>query len=105
MKHMNLIQTQQEQKLSGIISSKKINPDDVGKEMRLLSDCIGFDAVLTLAKIYGGKRIYIHKYDSIARAARNRLIKTEFTGENVRQLAKRYKLTTTRIKIILGMPK
>jgi len=102
---MNFIETQQEQKLYGIISNKDINPDDIGEEMRLLSDCIGFVALLSLAKNYGGKRIYIPKYDSIARAARNRLIKTEFTGNNVRQLAKRYQLTTTRIKTILGMPK
>jgi len=85
-----------------IISPKEILPEDMTDEMRLLADIIGFDTVILLSQNNGGEQIYIQKYDSLCKAARNRKIKSEFTGVNVRRLAQKYNLSRSCIREILG---
>jgi Mor family transcriptional regulator len=45
--------------------------------------------------------IYIPKYDAITRAVRNRVIKAEFTGNNHKELAKKYRVTQRHIRQII----
>ncbi|KPA16680.1 Mor transcription activator domain protein [Candidatus Magnetomorum sp. HK-1] len=74
---------------------------DLPTEMKEMSNLIGFEAVSTLIKKYDGKRKYIPTYESILRPARDKAVKKEFDGSNVRQLARKYRLTTTYIIKIL----
>ncbi|KPA16679.1 Mor transcription activator domain protein [Candidatus Magnetomorum sp. HK-1] len=79
----------------------KVEQEELTPEMKELTDIIGFDAVLKLIKHYGGDRIYFPLYNSTLRPARNRAIKKDFDGANVRQLARKYRVTASYIRRIL----
>jgi len=57
--------------------------------------------VIELSKIFGGSIVYVPMIDTIAKEGRNKMIRAEFNGANVRQLARKYNMTNTTIRKIL----
>lgn len=80
-----------------------IQIDDLPEDLRQMADLIGFEAVLALVRARGGESIYLPKLERIAASARNRAILAEFDGANHRELARKYGLTVTWVREILGM--
>jgi Mor family transcriptional regulator len=78
-----------------------IRLSDLPGEIRTIANLIGLNQVLKLANEYGGTSIYVPKFDAITRAVRDRVIKAEFTGNNHKGLAKKYKLTQRHVRKII----
>jgi len=57
--------------------------------------------MILLANYWGGHTVYLPRDEKLRLALRDNQIWLEFKGNNIRQLADKYKLTTTMIYIIL----
>lgn len=78
-----------------------IQIEDLPASYREIAEEIGLWAAWRLMQIRGGEKIYIPKTDCIDAAVRNKAIRTEFNGANIRELARKYGLTETWIREIL----
>ena len=76
--------------------------DMVPEPHRELAEIIGIENFIKLAKILGGKTVYIPKADSFLRPARDINIKKEFNGYNQAELATKYNLSERWIMEICG---
>lgn len=65
---------------------------------------VGLDAALELGREFGGMNLYLPKIESALRGWRDRNIREEFTGANIPQLARKYRLTSARVRQILWSP-
>ncbi len=72
---------------------------------RDLAETVGLEATLALGREFGGMSLYFPKIESALRGWRDVNIRREFTGANIPQLAKKYSLTSVRVRQILGMPR
>lgn len=66
---------------------------------------VGMEATLTLGEEFGGMSLYLPKIESALRSWRDINIRNEFTGANIPQLAKKYSLTSARVRQILCVPR
>lgn len=64
---------------------------------------IGIENYMKLAKLVGGDRIYIPRFESLIRPVRDKKMKEEFNGYNHRKLAKKYGLTEIWVTQICGV--
>ena len=67
--------------------------DMIPERHRELAEIIGIVSFIKLAKILGGKSVYIPKADTFLRPARDINIKKEFNGYNCAELARKYNLS------------
>jgi len=70
-----------------------------------LARTVGLDAALELGREFGGMSLYLPKIESAMRSWRDQNIRLEFTGANIVQLARKYRLTSVRVRQILGVPR
>jgi Mor family transcriptional regulator len=63
---------------------------------------VGLDGALALGREFGGMSLYLPKIESALRSWRDINIRREFTGANIPELARRYRLTSARVRQILG---
>lgn len=75
--------------------------EDIGENYRPIVEIIGLEAFVELSGLAKGDEIYIPKVENIVAPARNRRIRKEYDGYNIRDLAERYGLTTKQIANIL----
>ena len=68
-----------------------------------LANMVGLEAALALGREFGGMSLYLPKIETALRGWRNQNIRREFTGANIPQLAKKHRLTSTRVRQILGL--
>lgn len=64
-------------------------------------DIIGVDAFVELSIYACGDELYFPKPENIVAPARNRRVKKEYNGYNLKELAEKYNLTTVQIRNIL----
>lgn len=84
---------------------RTVEPADIPEEYRDIADTLGLDTFLTLSLLCGGQTLYIPKREALERAARNREIRSRFTGDNYRRLSAEYRLSERQIrKIIQNRP-
>jgi Mor family transcriptional regulator len=67
-----------------------------------IAQIIGIAATLQLSEYLGGSRFYFRKIDGLLMDKRDDRIRKEFNGGNHLELARRYRLTETRIRDILA---
>ena len=84
------------------IDPNDIQLDDLTADFREIVDTIGLGPALALAEAVGGGPVHIPSIESVFRKARNRKIRAEFDGANLRALSKKYRLSVTRIRVIVG---
>ncbi len=65
-------------------------------------DKVGLEAALALGEEFGGMSLYLPKIETALRRWRDKNIRTEFDGTNVVKLARKYRITPSRIRQILG---
>lgn len=80
---------------------KDITIDDIPDGCQPIVNIIGMEHFFELSEYAQGDALYIPKPDSIVAPARNRKIKKEWNGYNIRELADKYGLTPNRIRSIL----
>lgn len=81
---------------------KEIALDMIQESYQMLAETIGIEPLLNLAKTYGGTMLYIPKYESLTRNIRDKKIKKDFTGGNIRELAIKYNLCESSIRNIVN---
>ena len=69
---------------------------------RELIDMVGYANAVKLVAYFGGTAIYIPKIDRAFRTLRDRRIAREFDGFNHKQLARRYGVSESTIRLIVG---
>ena len=69
---------------------------------RDLAETVGLDAALALGREFGGMSLYLPKIESALRGWRDVNIHREFTGANIAQIARKYNLTSVRVRQVLG---
>ena len=75
--------------------------EDVGESCRPLVEMIGLENVLKLSAYSMGDKIYFPKVERLIAPARNRRIRKEYNGFNIKELAQAYDLTTNQIMNIV----
>ena len=75
--------------------------EDIADRYRLIVDIIGVDAFVELSIYACGDELYFPKLENIVAPARNRRVKKEYNGYNLKELAEKYNLTTVQIRNIL----
>lgn len=76
---------------------------DIPEAYRDLAEDLGMDAFLKLVRLCSGQYLYIPKWESICRNARDREIRALFNGGNYKALAIQFDLSERQIyKIING---
>ena len=82
-----------------LIGETKI--DDISESYRSVVEIIGVDKFIELSDYAKGDELYFPKIENIIAPARNRRIKKEWNGYNLKQLAEKYNLTTKQISNII----
>ena len=76
--------------------------DDISESYRPVVEIIGVDKFIELSDYAKGDELYFPKIENIIAPARNRRIKKEWNGYNLKQLAEKYNLTTKQISNIIN---
>lgn len=82
---------------------QRLKYEDLNPEQQSFADLVGLDIFKELVRKCGGTYMYIPKEDNITRPIRNAMIKNEFTGSNVKELAKKYQLSEVQIRSIIAL--
>lgn len=75
--------------------------NDISDSYRPIVEIIGIEKFVELSRYAKGDRLYFPKTESIIAPARNRRIKKEFDGYNMKELAETYNLTIQQIIRVL----
>lgn len=75
--------------------------EDISDGYRAVAEIVGVEKFAELAEYAQGDDLYFPKLESIVIPARNRRIKNEWNGYNVKELADKYGLTTGHVRRIL----
>lgn len=75
--------------------------DELPESYQAVAEIVGVENALRLAQHLGGLSYYYPRLDSLLRAKRDAKIRVEFTGANHRELARKYNLTESWIRIIV----
>lgn len=79
-----------------------IQLDDIPEEMRIIAEELGLESFLKLVKLCSGRALYIPVLASLCRNARDREIRSRFTGGNYNQLAGEFALSARQIRKIIN---
>ncbi|WP_104372427.1 Mor transcription activator family protein [Desulfocucumis palustris] len=75
--------------------------NDLPELYMTIASLIGLENTLLLAGKLGGESVYFPRLTSLNRYARNRRIQEEFTGYNIRSLAKKHHISIRRVQQIV----
>jgi len=75
--------------------------EDISENYRPVVEIIGIGKFIELSDYAKGDELYFPKTENIIAPARNRRIKKEWDGYNLKELADKYNLTTKQIGNIL----
>ena len=76
--------------------------EDLNSEYRKVCEIIGMEKALALAKAFSGMPIYVPKVAAVMRTVKHRYIRKEFTGDNYKELARKYGYTVRWIRMIVA---
>ena len=79
----------------------EIRPEDLPEPYGRIAALIGVRHALVLAQEFAGSEVYFRKLDGALCEVRDRKIRGEFNGYNVRELAKKYGLTDRWVRSIV----
>jgi Mor family transcriptional regulator len=92
-------------KINGLrIYFKRSDYEDM-KIFDIISECIGRSKAVDVCKVFSGENIYFTSLNDIRRTKIQDLIKAEFTGYNVMELAIKYNYSENHIRNIIGYGK
>lgn len=80
-----------------------IDVSKLAEDQKDIVECIGIESYYKLTQYYGGSQIYIARPTAIDKQKRNKMIIEEFNkGVGYRQLAIKYNLTETWVRMIVA---
>ncbi len=83
-------------------TGQDVESDSLPETTRALIDLIGYEPTLRLIAFFGGTNLYVPKWERAFRAIRDRRINREFDGFNHKALARRYGVSESTIRLIVG---
>ncbi len=88
------------------MEEREILIEDLPEDQKEIAELIGIDNYIKLSQHFGGiNNFYIRKYSEISRRARNREIRSKYTGYNAKALARMYRLSEQTIYQICKLSK
>ncbi|SHH29946.1 Mor transcription activator family protein [Desulfofustis glycolicus] len=83
--------------------ASEIAIDELPGELKSIAEIVGIENAIKLAISFRGCSLYIRSLDQLFRKKRNNKIRNEYdNGESVLFLARKYRLSTRSVEIILG---
>lgn len=82
---------------------EEISPEILPEPYRKLSELIGVEATLKLAHEYQGTSLYFAKLDTTIKQIRDKKIRYEHNGRNIKELAIKFGLTEVWVRQILNV--
>lgn len=76
--------------------------DDLEGSQREVAEVVGIENYRKLVREFGGTYIYIPEHDGFKASIRNETIRNEFDGYNFKELARKYSLSESAIRNIVG---
>lgn len=81
-----------------------IRPEHLPEVYRDMASVIGMRQTFELAEAFAGSSVYFPRLEHALRDARNNLIRREYTGANIKSLARRWRLSVRHLRAILHAP-
>ena len=81
---------------------KNVKSQDLPEVYQEMAETIGVEATMGLAMIYAGTSVYFPKLDRALIDRRNQVIRQEFSGDNVRMIARKWGLSARHVRQILN---
>lgn len=78
-----------------------IEIEDLDERYKNIVEQIGIKNFIKLIKETGGINFYVPKIDTFLKGVRNKKIKQDYNGYNLKELSKKYNLTQRQIRNIL----
>lgn len=82
-----------------------IEMSDLEGEQLELAETVGIESYRNLVKVYAGQFVYISKAETVLLKKRNQRIRAEYNGRNVRELAIKYNLSESTIRVLTAHEK
>lgn len=76
--------------------------DDIPSQYQYIAEVIGIKNFIRLTELLGGATWYIPQKNSILTEIRNKQLKKEYNGYNIKQLVSKYKISERQIYTIVG---
>lgn len=74
------------------------NSGDLPEPYSTIAELIGVDNTLLLVSKMGGEHLYLPRLSTLRRQVRDKNIQNEYTGYNIRQLARKYRISVRRVQ-------
>lgn len=71
-------------------------------EQRQIAEAIGIEAYRRLVRKYAGTMMYVQTVDTVTRKVRDNMIREEYNGYNIRELATKYGISEQWVRAIVG---
>lgn len=97
----NLIESEVEMNVLIEELIRETSIEDISESYQPVVELIGIENFFVLSSYANGDELYFPKVENIITPARNRRIKKEWNGFNLKELSERYKLTPKQIGNIL----
>ncbi|MGD8561234.1 MAG: Mor transcription activator family protein [Desulfarculaceae bacterium] len=81
---------------------KQVTPQDLPEVYQEMAEVIGVEATVYLARIFAGTSVYFPKLERALLSQRNRVIRREFDGANIKMLARRWGLSARHVRHIVN---
>lgn len=78
-----------------------VNIEDLDERYKNIVERVGIKGFMELIKEVGGINFYVPKIDTFFKEARNKKIRQNYNGYNLKELSKKYNLTQRQIRNIL----
>lgn len=78
-----------------------INIEDLDDRYKNIAEQVGIKNFIKLIKEVGGINYYVPKIDTFLKGVRNKKIKQDYNGYNLKELSKKYNLTQRQIRNIV----
>lgn len=79
----------------------EIRLEDISNSYKEIAEIIGIEAFIKLCRVYGGSSMYFPTARAVLKPIRDKNIKKEFNGSNLRALSLKYDICETQIRKIL----
>lgn len=76
---------------------EKIRIDELPEVCQVIAELAGIDVAIEIARTFSGEVVYFPKFEAVERPMRNRKIRKECNGYNIKELARKYGMTTQAI--------
>lgn len=85
--------------------AKGVESEELPEVYREMAEVIGVEPTLKLAQVFSGNNVYFPKLERSLIRVRNRVIRHQFNGANIKELARRWRLSARHIRSIVNPPR